>query len=193
MVLTRSRPHLHTPEMLHTVALRLFEHMIEEVQAFPKKHRRLQAFDDVWKALPRYTGFLVPKKAYSEDAQWQRNEMSNLGHCILGVVVVALRQPPSSQVIPFKHALGCVKALVDLNIIAQYRRHTFDTTAYMKHYLDKFRRMHGIFWEFRVTKLTLARVNEQQKEIRHQSVQVSEPVAHSKRRRISDDNREEEH
>jgi len=66
-----SAPDLHTSDMLLTVYLRLFKHMMDWIQAFLKKHGRLQAFDDVWKALPPYPGFLVPKKAYREVAQWQ--------------------------------------------------------------------------------------------------------------------------
>jgi len=65
-----SAPDLHTPDMHHTVYLGLFKHIMDWIQAFLKKHRRLQAFDDIWKALPPYPGFLVPKKAYREVAQW---------------------------------------------------------------------------------------------------------------------------
>jgi len=119
--------------------------------------------------------------------------MRNLGCCILGVLAVALRQPQCSQVIPFKHALGCVTALVYFGMMAQYRSHTSDTIAYMEHYLDQFHRMKGIILEFRVTKSTLAKVEEQWREIRHQRRQMSEPMAPSKLRRIGDDDREEEH
>ena len=86
-----SAPDLHTPDMHHTVYLGLFKHMMDWIQAFLKKHGRLQAFDDLWQALPPYTRFLVPKKAYSEVAQWPGKEMRNLGHCILAVLAVALR------------------------------------------------------------------------------------------------------
>jgi len=119
--------------------------------------------------------------------------MRNLERCILGVLAVALHQPQSSQVIPFKHALGCVRALVNFSIMAQYRSQTSDTIAYMEHYLDQFRRMKGIFLEFRVTKSTLAKVDEQRREIRHQRTQTSHPEAPCKRRRIRDDDRKEEH
>jgi len=63
----------------------------------------------------------------------------------------------------------------------------------MGHYLDQFHRMQGIFLEGRVTKPTLAKVDEQRREIRHQRTQMSQPVASSKRRRICDDDCEEEH
>jgi len=63
----------------------------------------------------------------------------------------------------------------------------------MEHYLDQFHRMKGIFLEFRVTKCTLAKVDEQPREIRDQRAQMSQPVAPSKWRGSCEDNREEEH
>jgi len=73
---------LYKPDMLHTIYLGLFKHMMDWIEGFLKKHGRLQAFDDVWKALPPYTGFLVTKKAYLKVTQWQQKEMRNLGRCI---------------------------------------------------------------------------------------------------------------
>jgi len=74
--------------------------------------------------------------------------MMNLVRYILGVLAVALRQPGGAQPIPFKRALGWVRALVDFNIMAQYRSHTPDTIAYMEDYLDQFHSMKDIFLEF---------------------------------------------
>ena len=78
----------------------------------------------------------MPKNAYREVTQWQGKEMQNLGRCLLGVLAVALPQPDSTQVIPFKRALVCVRALVDFNMMAQYRSHTDETMAYMEDYLS---------------------------------------------------------
>jgi len=139
---------LYKPDMLHTIYLALFNDMMDWIEGFLKKHGRLQAFDDVWKALPPYPGFFVPKKAYREVTQWQGKEMRNLGRCILGVLAVALRQPGGAQVIPFKRALRCVRALVDFNMMAQYRSHTSDTIAYMEDYLHQFHKLKDIFFEF---------------------------------------------
>src|SRR5207237_5158677 len=94
-----------------------------------------------WKALPPYPGFLVPNKAYPEAMQWQGKEVRNLGCCLLGVLAVALWQPNSTQVLPFKRSLCCVRALVDFNMMALYRRHTPETLAYC----------HGTLMEDRVT------------------------------------------
>jgi len=89
--------------------------------------------------------------------------MRNLGCCILGVLAVALRQPGGAQVIPFKCALGCVRALVDFNMMAQYRSHTSDTIAYMEDYQDQFYKLKDISLEFRVTKHTQDKVDKQRK------------------------------
>ena len=186
-----SGPDLHTPDMPHTVYFGLFKHMIDWIQAFLKKHGQLQALDAVWKALQPDPGSLVPKKAYREVALLQGKEMRNLGRCILGVLAVALRQPQSSQVMPSKHVLGCVRALVNFSMMVQYRSHTSNTIAYMEDYLDQFHKMKGIFLEFRVTKHTLAKVDEQWQEIRHQRTQMSQAMALSKRRRICEGDREE--
>jgi len=164
--------------------------MMDWIEAFPKKHGRLEAFEEVWKALPPYPGFLVPKKAYREITQWQGKEMRNLGRCILGVLAVALRRPGGVQAIPFKWALRCVRAPVDFNMMAQYRSHTPDTIAYMEDYLDQFHKMKDIILEFQVTKHTQAKVDKQGKEIRRQRALIRERVAPSQRRRMCADDRD---
>jgi len=71
--------------------------------------------------------------------------MRNLERCVLGVLTVGLRQPGSSQLIPFKRALGCVRALVNFNMMPQYGSHTVETMTYMKHYLHTFHKIKNIF------------------------------------------------
>ena len=41
-----SAPDLHMPDLLHTINLGLFKHMMDWIHGFLKKHARLQAFDD---------------------------------------------------------------------------------------------------------------------------------------------------
>ena len=57
-------PDLHMPDLLHTIYLRLFKHMMDWIHSFLKKHARLQSFDDAWKTLPPYPGFFIPQNAY---------------------------------------------------------------------------------------------------------------------------------
>ena len=125
--------------------------------------------------------------------QWQGKEMRNLGRCLLGVLAVAPRQPDSTQVIPFKRDLECVRALVDFNMMAQYRSHTDETMAYMENYQGRFHEMKDFFFEFRVSKRTQAKIDEEQEELRRrQRAQINQRVAPSKRRGVRDEDREEE-
>jgi len=101
------------------------------------KDRGPQALNNVWKALLQEPGFLVHEKAYPKVPQCQGKEMRNLGYCVLGDLVRGLRQQKSLQLIHVKDHLRCVRALVNLSIMAQYQSHTTDTIAYMEHYLDK--------------------------------------------------------
>ena len=61
---------VHKPDLLHNIYLGLLKHIMKWIEGFLKKHKRQQAFDDIWKALPPYPGFTVPKKAYREVRQW---------------------------------------------------------------------------------------------------------------------------
>jgi len=74
--------------------------------------------------------------------------MWNLGWCVLGVLAVVLCHPGSAQLIPFKRALKWVRALVDFNMMAQYRSHTAETITYREDYLDTLYEMKDIFLEF---------------------------------------------
>ena len=107
--------------------------------------------------------------------------MRNLVRCLLGVLAVTLRQPDSTQAIPFKRALACVRAVIDFNMMAQYRSHTSDMITYMEDYQDQFHLMKDIFLEFRVSTRTQTKIDKQGKEIRRQRGQMEQSVARSKR------------
>jgi hypothetical protein len=157
---------LHKPDLLHNIYLGLFKHMMKWVEGFLKKHKRQQAFDDIWKELPPYPGFGVPKKAYREVTQWQGKEMRNLGRCISAVFASSLRNPDSTQQLPFKRALQCVSSLIDFTLMTQYRSHTPETLHYMELYLRTFHRTKDIFLEFRTTKAVRTQAERQDRELR---------------------------
>jgi len=111
-----SAPGLHKPDLLHTVYLGLFKHLMDWILGFLKKHAGLQALDHTWKALPPYPGFFVPKTAYHEVTQSQGKEMRNRGRCLVGSRRSTV-PADSWQVIPVQHALDSVRALVDFNMM----------------------------------------------------------------------------
>ena len=105
---------------------------------------------------------------------------------------MALHQPGSAQLIPFKRTLRCVRALVAFNMMAQYRSHTAETIPYMEDFLDTFHKMKDIFLEFQVTKRIRTKIDEQRRDVRLDRLKTRERIAHSNRRRLHNAEREEE-
>ena len=62
----------------------------------------------------------------------------------------------------------------------------------MEDYLGLFHQMKDVFLEFRVSKRTQAKIDEERKKLRRQRAQINQRVAASKRRRVRDEDREEE-
>ena len=62
----------------------------------------------------------------------------------------------------------------------------------MQRYLDRFHATKDVFLEFRVSKRTLAKVDDQRREFRQRRTDVSRTLAGSKRRRAHAQDRDEE-
>ena len=183
-------PLLFKPDILHDIYLGLFEHLIQWIEDFLKKHGRQELFDNVWKSLLPYPGFFVPKKAYREVTQRQEREMRNLGSCILGVFASSLRSPTPAQQSPFADAIQYVRALVDFTLMAQYRSHTGDTLQYMEQYLHDFHRYKVVFQEFRSTKKTRQEADANNEQLRlnlERDFREAGQVPAVKRRRLLDE------
>jgi len=98
--------------------------------------------------------------------------MRNLGCCLLGVLAVALRQPDSTQVQPFRHALTCVRSLLDFTMMAQYQSHTLETISYMEEYATQFHKTKDLSLEFCISKRTQEEADELRKKLRRQRAQM---------------------
>src|SRR5437660_78685 len=119
--------------------------------------------------------------------------MRNLSRCISAVLGSTLRDPDSSQQLPFKCTLQCISALIDFSLMAQYRSHTPETLSYMEKYLLLFHQTKDVFLKFRTSKATRAEANRQDQELReHMANQHARaPPSHSaaKHRRLADKER----
>jgi len=81
---------------------------------------------------------------------------------------VALRQPDSTQVQPFRRVLSCVRSLLDFTIMAQYQSHTPETISYMEQYVTQFHETKDIIFEFRISKRMQEKADELRKALRRQ-------------------------
>jgi len=118
--------------------------------------------------------------------------MRNLGRCLLGVLAMALRQPYSTQVQPFRRALTCVRWLLDFTMMAQYWSHISETIDYMEEYVTWFYKTNNIFLEFRVSKRTEAKADKLPRELHQDRNQLNQSVAQSKTWGVRDEDSAEE-
>ncbi|KAH8144500.1 uncharacterized protein LAJ45_11475 [Morchella importuna] len=146
---------LNKPDILHNIYLGMLKHMMEWVQAFLKKHNRLEEFDKAWASIAPYPGLAVPNNAYRATTQWQGKEMRNLRRVVVGALAAALRNPGVAVRGDFAKALKCVRGLIDFHLMAQYGNHTMSTLNYMESYLQDFHKHKDIFLEFRAYKRTV--------------------------------------
>jgi hypothetical protein len=165
---------LHQPDLLHNIYLGIFKHVMTWVQEFLQKHNRLKHFDDAWKSMPPYPGFKPLNKAYREVTQWQGKEMRNLGRILVPALASALRNPATSERIPFSKALRCVSAIVDFHLMAQYPSHTENTLEWMEKYLKDFHQYKEVFREFRRSKATTEEAREHARDVRETQQQELE-------------------
>ena len=86
-----SPPDLIRADILHNILLGVLDHLMDWIQGFLEYHKRITAFDYVWRRLPAYPGFTVPQKGYRSISQWSGKEMRNFSKIILGTFTATLR------------------------------------------------------------------------------------------------------
>jgi hypothetical protein len=143
------------PDILHNIHLGMLKQMMEWVQAFLKKHNRLEEFDKAWASIAPYSELAVPNKVYRAITQWQGKEMRNLRLVVLVALAVALRNLEVAVRGEFTKALKRVRGLIDFHIMAQSGSHTTSTLNCMENYLEDFNKYKDIFLEFRAYKRTV--------------------------------------
>ena len=145
--------------------------MMEWVQGFLGKHKRLAVFDEMWANLPPYPGFTPPKKHYRKITMWSGTEMRGVGRVILACFTVAMRREEDTSRLPraaqsdLKVAIRALRTLSDFCLIAQYRSHTPETIKYMSLYLKDFHKYRHVFAEFRVSKVDKKRAEGASKDL----------------------------
>ena len=173
-------PNIHPPlivrgDILHNVYLGILKHVMQWMEEFLKKHKRLHIFDNIWESIPPYSGYNPPSKKYRQITMWSGNEMRGFLRVILACFTAALHQGADASSLPstaqrdVRMAIRCVRNITDFCLMTQYRSHTPQTIEYMMQYLRGFHESNHIFREFRATKADHqeARVASQQLAITH--------------------------
>ena len=93
------------PNILHTINLGTFQHLMDRVMSFLEQHARIDKFNQLSVMIPPYPGFARFNKPYSQVTQCSGKQMNGLGHVIVPVSAATLLNPLASQRNPFTKAL----------------------------------------------------------------------------------------
>src|SRR5205807_503462 len=83
-------PTIVRADILHNVFLGVQKNLMEWIQGFLGKHKRLAVFDGIWSTLPPYPGFTPPRKQYRQITMCSGTEMRGVGRVILGCFTPAM-------------------------------------------------------------------------------------------------------
>jgi hypothetical protein len=73
--------------------LGMLKHLLNWLQQFMKKFKRLERYNEIWLSVPAYLDITQPKKSYEEITQWAGTELRQISRYLLGVVTNTLRSP----------------------------------------------------------------------------------------------------
>ena len=136
---------MQLPDLLPTVYLGLLKNLLDWITSFLKHHCRLDPIEHIWLSMPPYPGFTPPAKAFREVFPWQGKEMRMFGRMVLPAMAIVLGEPNTSQWYLFNCALECMRNLVDIHLVAQYRSHTTEILAYLDNYSKCFHENMKVF------------------------------------------------
>ncbi|KAF8417170.1 hypothetical protein BGX38DRAFT_1109456, partial [Terfezia claveryi] len=134
-------------DILHNIHLGILKNLMEWIQGFLGKHKRLAVFDDIWSTLPVYLGFTPPRKQYCQITMWSSTEMRGVGRVILGCFTAAMGHEKDTS-----HLGPAAQADVKIAIRAVRTLHMAETIQYMTKYLQEFHKYRHVFGEFHASK-----------------------------------------
>jgi hypothetical protein len=109
---------LPKPDLLHTMQIRMFDHLLKLIFHFMKTHERLNKNNALWLSVPAYHDLRAKNKSYEEVSQWIGKEMKEMSRYLLGVVTQSLRGGNPAQRLIFNRAIYCTEAFLEFYMYA---------------------------------------------------------------------------
>src|SRR5690606_27859556 len=117
------------PDLLHTMDLGVIKHALEWMFNMLDEHGKglPDLYDITWMTISPYPSIAVPKKKYRSVKQWSGKEYRNAVSIMLAVLEATLDPFPAddNQLSVFEKSIDCICALLNFNLMAQYRSHMF--------------------------------------------------------------------
>ena len=142
------------PDILHTINLGMLNHSIDWVTSVFEPHSRIDKINQLWVMMPPYRGFARFNKGYSQTTPWGSKEMKALEPMMVPVFGATLSNHSVGPRIPSTEALLCIKNVVYVHRMAQYRYYTEATIEYMEKYLEEFHHQRDILSRFHASEST---------------------------------------
>lgn len=136
---------LPQPDILHTLLLGIFVHLMQWIHSLLRKHSRLDRFNASWLTVPSYLDMTGPKKQYEEISQWSGKEMKNMCRFLLPVFCAALNNPTPSERSEFGEAITCTRRILEFYLYSQYYTHSAETLNGMELSLEEFHKKKTYF------------------------------------------------
>lgn len=133
------------PDLLHTIYEGMVMHVLEALEPFLARHKRLDSFERAWMRLPAFNNIPAPRRSIFETEQRTGKALRDTLRQLLPVLVIALDKPTASQHFDFYDCLSAVRYLVDFSLICQYRYHTETSLGYLRQYLKGFHKHKNVF------------------------------------------------
>lgn len=149
--------HMIVPDLLHTLYLGVFKHLMRLIVAYLHDHKRIAVFNQLWKALDGYPRQAAFKKDYEAISQWTGKELKRASSVILAIFSATVLRNETCGRIPSDGATAvqCVQAFTGFMLMAQYRNHTSETIGYTLDYMERFQEKREVFRVYRAYKETV--------------------------------------
>src|SRR5690606_7705621 len=167
------------PDLLHTMDLGMVKHALEWMFNMLDEHGKglPDLYDLTWMTISPHPAIAVPKKKYRSVKQWSGKEYRNAASIMLVVLEATLDPFPADDIQQsvFDKSMNCISALLNFNLMAQYKSHSFpsdstftngyralwhghsppalrDTVSYLQHYLALFHNTKDTYLKYRASK-----------------------------------------
>jgi hypothetical protein len=120
------------PDFLHTMQIRMLDHLQKWIFHFMKTHERLDKYNAIWLSVPACHDITSKTKLSEEVSRWNGKEMKDMSRYLLGFVTQSLQGGSPAQRPIFDHTIQCTGAFLEFYKYGRYKSHDAATLSYME-------------------------------------------------------------
>jgi hypothetical protein len=150
---------LWQPDILYLLHLEIVKVMMEWVMEYMKDHSMLNRFNERFKSMPAYPGFVRPRRNYDEVSGWQGKEMRTMMQFLLMLLGPLLTECITGGTYLEAEALACVWSMSEFLLVVSQWSHSNYTITLLQHLIERFSQAKSAFWDQQTTKARKIKFN----------------------------------